>query len=77
MSKMIPFLERQVSQARPILTVTVYREQIHTVHCLNHCYSNPSHVKKGVIQKLGNRAIIICQQRQDLTEKANSNDVCC
>ena len=71
MSKMVPFLGRQVTQERPILTVTVHRKQTQTVHCLTHCSNNPSHVKKRVIQNLRNRAIITCQQKQDLTEEAN------
>jgi hypothetical protein len=71
MSKMIPFLDRQVSQEKPILTVMVHRKQTHTVHFLNHCSKNPSHVKKGVIQNLCNRPITICQHKQDLTEEAD------
>lgn len=47
------------------------QKQIHTVHCLNHCSNNPSHVKKGVIQNLSNRDITICQQKHDLTEEAD------
>jgi len=66
---MIPFLDREVSQERPVLTV--HRKQTHTVHFLNHCSNNPSHVKKGVIQNLCNRAITIHQQKQDLTEEAH------
>jgi len=76
MSERIPFLDRQVSQERPILTVTVHRKWTHTVHCLNHCSNNPLHVKKGVIQNLCNRAIIICQQKQDLREQANKLKWC-
>jgi hypothetical protein len=68
MSKMIPFLDRQVSQERPILTVTVHRKQ---THFFSHCSNNPSHVKKGVIQNLCNRAITIHQQKQDLREEAD------
>lgn len=76
MSEMIPFLDRQVSHERPILTVTVHRKQTHTVHCLNHCSTNPSHVKKGVIKNLCNRAINICQQKKDLSEEANKLKLC-
>jgi hypothetical protein len=62
----IPFLDVRVLRKWTTLATKVYRKLTHTGRYLNFRSNHPPHVKRGLIQRLHNKASAICQERQDL-----------
>jgi hypothetical protein len=65
----IAFLDVLVVREKTTLTTRVYRKPTHTGRYLNFNSNHPSHVKRGLIQSLHNRASTICQERKDLVKE--------
>jgi hypothetical protein len=52
------------------LQTKVYRKPTHTYHYLHYNSNHPSHVKRGVVHSLVNRAAIIWIEKQEIAKEA-------
>jgi hypothetical protein len=65
----IVFLDVLVIRKETTLVTKVYRKPTHTGRYLNFNSNHPSHVNRGLVQSLHNRASARCQDRQDLVKE--------
>jgi hypothetical protein len=65
----IPFLDVPVTRRQTTLVTTVYKQPTHTGRYLSFRSNLPPHGKRGLMQRLFDRAAIVCQERQYLLDE--------
>ncbi|KAJ4446434.1 hypothetical protein ANN_13130 [Periplaneta americana] len=68
----LPFLDVLVTRDQDKLATTVYRKSTHTGRYLHFQSNHPTHVKRGIISTLLNRANYICNKESDLQNEVQS-----
>ncbi|KAJ4432985.1 hypothetical protein ANN_15242 [Periplaneta americana] len=71
-NKCILFLDVLVTRDQEKLATTVYRKSTHTGRYLHFESNHPTHIKRGIISTLHNRATSICNKESDLQDEVQS-----